>query len=188
VESLDPDAVVLATGSRPGWLAVPGWDLPHVVDARGVLAGTAEVGQHVLVLDGDGYLTATCVADWLLEQGRRVHILTKALHAGDHIDAVTQPLALKRLAEQRCIQTPTTWIRRIERGRVIAFNTLAGWEFVIEPVDAVVLALPGEPESELYHALGARAGRWELHRVGDCLSPRHVDSAIFEGQRVARAL
>jgi hypothetical protein len=107
---------------------------------------------------------------------------------GDHIDAATQPLALKRLAEQHGILTPTSWIRRIERGRVIAVNTLARWEFIIEPVDTVVLALPSLPESELYHALRARAGRWGLHRVGDCLSPRRVDSAILEGQRVAREL
>ncbi len=188
VAALDPDVVVLATGSRAGWLSVPGSDLPHVVDARAVLAGTAEVGRHVVVLDGDGYLTATGVADFLLGHGKRVQILTKALHAGDHIDAATQPLALKRLAEQRCVQTPTSWVRRIEPGRLIAFNTLAGWEFVVEPVDTVVLALPGIPETALYRALRDRGGRWALHRVGDCLSPRRVDSAIFEGQRVGRAV
>ena len=188
VETLDPDVVVLATGSRPSGLTVPGSDLPHVVDSRTVLAGTAEVGHHVLVLDGDGSLAATGVADYLLGKGKRVQILTKGLHVGDDIDAATQPLALKRLADQRAIQTPTSWIRRIERGRVIAFNILAGWEFIIEPVDTVVLALPSLPESELYQALKGRGGRWGLYRIGDCLSPRRVDSAIFEGQRVARGL
>jgi len=188
VESIDPEVVVLATGSRPGGLAVPGADLPHVVDSRAVLAGTAEVGHHVLVLDGDGYLTATGVADFLLGQGKRVQILTKAFHVGDHIDVATQPLVLKRLADQHAIQTPTSWIRRIERGRVLAVNTLAGWEFTIEPVDTVVLALPSLPESRLYEALRGHGGRWPLYRVGDCLSPRRVDSAIFEGQRVAREL
>jgi pyruvate/2-oxoglutarate dehydrogenase complex dihydrolipoamide dehydrogenase (E3) component len=180
--------VVLATGSRPGWLNVPGSDLPHVVDSRAVLAGTLEAGHHVLVLDGDGYLTATRVADFLLNEGKRVQILTKGLHVGDHIDAATQPLALKRLAERHAIQTPTSWVRRIERGRVIAVNTLTGWEFIIEPIDTVVLALPSVAESELYQVLRTRSGRWRVHRVGDCLSPRRVDSAILEGQRVARAL
>ena len=188
VESLDPDVVVLATGSRPGWLTVPGSELSHVVDSRAVLAGTAEVGHHVLVLDGDGYLTATGVADFLLGEGKRVQILTKWLHVGDHIDAATQPLVLKRLAEQHGVQTPTTWVRRIERGRVLAVNTLTGRESIIEPVDTVVLALPSLPEGELYHALRAQAGRWVLRRVGDCLSPRRVDSAILEGHRVAREL
>jgi hypothetical protein len=51
-----------------------------------------------------------------------------------------------------------------------------------------VLALPSLPESDLYDALRARPGRWVLHRVGDCLAPRRVDSAILEGQRIARAL
>jgi 2,4-dienoyl-CoA reductase-like NADH-dependent reductase (Old Yellow Enzyme family) len=188
VEALDPDVVVLATGSQPGWLNVPGSALPHVVDVRAVLGGTAEVGHHVLVLDGDGYLTATGVADFLLGEGKQVQVVTQGLHVGDHIDAATQPLALKRLAEQRCVQTPTSWVRRIERDRVIAFNTLSSREFVIEPVDTVVLALPSVAESELYQVLRARSGRWLLHRVGDCLSPRRVDSAILEGQRVARAL
>src|SRR5262249_50361111 len=155
VESLDPDVVVVATGSRPGMLSVPGSDLPHVVDHRAVLAGTAEVGHHVLVLDGDGYLTATGVADFLLTEGKQVHILTKGLHVGDHIDAATQRLALKRLAERDAVQRPTSWVRRIERGRVIAVHTLTAREFIIEPIDTVVLALPGLPDTELYQSLRA---------------------------------
>jgi 2,4-dienoyl-CoA reductase (NADPH2) len=188
VGSLAPEAVVLATGSRPATLEVPGGDLPRVVDARAVLAGAAVAGEHVLVLDGEGYFPGLGAADYLLGRGKRVHLLTRALFAGDNVDVVTRPLALKRLAEQRCLITPTSWVRRVEPGRVVAYNTLAGWEFTIEPVDTVVVALPSIAEDGLYRALAARRGAWELHRIGDCLSPRHVDSAIFEGQRVARML
>ncbi len=186
VEALQPEVVVLATGSRPASLQVPGGELPHVVDARAVLAGAVEVGEHVLVLDGEGYLSGLGVADFLLGQGKRVQLLTRALYPGDHVDVITLPLALKRLAEQRCVFTPTSWVRRIEPGQVIAYHTLAGWEFAIAPVETVVLALPALPEDGLYRALKGRPGRYELHRIGDCLSPRHIDSAIYEGQRIGR--
>ncbi len=188
LEQLAPDAVVLATGSRLGVLDVPGADLPHVVDARAVLAGTVQVGQRVLVLDGEGYFAGLGVADLLLGQGKQVRLATRALFVGDHIDVVTHPLALRPLAQQHCEMLPTNWVRRIEPDRVIAFNTLAGWDFPIEPLDSVVLALPAQPDNTLYRALQPLDRPWDLHLVGDCLSPRHVDSAIYEGQRVARAL
>src|SRR5581483_785168 len=119
VETLAPDVVVLATGSRPASLEVPGGDLPHVVDARAVLAGTVEVGARALVVDGEGYVSGVGVADALLGRGTQVQLLTRALYAGDHVDVITLPLMLKRLAEQRCAILPTTWVRRIESRRVI---------------------------------------------------------------------
>src|SRR5579871_6857102 len=48
--------------------------------------------------------------------------------------------------------------------------------------DWVVLAVPPEPNEELYFAL-LGAG-FEVHRVGDCMAPRRAHAAVVEGQRV----
>lgn len=50
-------------------------------------------------------------------------------------------------------------------------------------VDWVVLALPGEPDDALYHALRAAAPSLDVARVGDCVAPRRAHAAVVEGER-----
>ncbi|HSL62931.1 MAG TPA: FAD-dependent oxidoreductase [Desulfotignum sp.] len=61
----NPDAVILATGARPVMPAVPGVDLPHVVQAWDVLKNRAVTGQRVAVMGGNavGVETALFLAD-----------------------------------------------------------------------------------------------------------------------------
>jgi hypothetical protein len=53
-------------------------------------------------------------------------------------------------------------------------------------VDSVVLSTPAKANDELYFALKGRVP--DLHRIGDCLTPRQVDSAIYEGEMVGRSI
>jgi hypothetical protein len=49
--------------------------------------------------------------------------------------------------------------------------------------DAVVVASHGEPDDGLWRAL--RGGPLEVHRIGDCRTPRTAAAATVEGERVA---
>jgi hypothetical protein len=51
-------------------------------------------------------------------------------------------------------------------------------------MDTLVLAQGHQPEIALEESL--RGGDLELHLVGDCLSPRTAEEAIYEGLMVAR--
>jgi len=54
--------------------------------------------------------------------------------------------------------------------------------------DHVVLAVPQRPDDGLYRDLKAGGGRYELHRVGDCIAPRRAHAAVVDGHRVGAAL
>jgi dimethylamine/trimethylamine dehydrogenase len=60
--------------------------------------------------------------------------------------------------------------------------------------DAVVLVSQRLSDDVLYRELAADQGRLEaagieaLHRVGDCVAPRLIADAIFDGHRLAREI
>jgi hypothetical protein len=56
----------------------------------------------------------------------------------------------------------------------------------VEGVDTVVLAAGQKANDELYFALKGTVAN--LHRIGDCLAPRKLDHAIYEGELAGRAL
>jgi 2,4-dienoyl-CoA reductase (NADPH2) len=52
----------------------------------------------------------------------------------------------------------------------------------------VVLAVPAEPEDELYFALRRALPSLRVRRAGDCVAPRRAHAAVIEGAREAEAL
>ena len=59
------------------------------------------------------------------------------------------------------------------------FNLYTGAEEEITGVDTVVLATGPRANDELYFALKGEVEN--LHRIGDCVAPRKLDHAIYEG-------
>ena len=57
---------------------------------------------------------------------------------------------------------------------------------VMEEVDTIVAVYPGEPDDAL--AGPVRAQGLPLHIIGDALTPRTAEEAVFEGMKVATAL
>ncbi len=53
--------------------------------------------------------------------------------------------------------------------------------------DHVVLAVPEEPDDDLYIALRDTGGI-PVHRIGDCVAPRRAHAAVIEGDRIGRNL
>ena len=52
--------------------------------------------------------------------------------------------------------------------------------------DILVLVTGQKASDELYFAL--KGGTANLHRIGDCLAPRKLDHAIYEGELAGREL
>jgi len=181
-----PDVVVVATGSHPHVPSLPGLDGKHVVTDRDVLLGRAEVGDRVVVVDDVHTQQGLSTADFLLEQGRRVEVVSRLFYAGQDVGITSIVPLYTRLFSQGVVFTPHTDLVAVEGSTVVVANVYTGEERRIEGVDTVVLSMGARSTDALYRALRGRVPA--LHAVGDCVAPRGVHHAILEGTRVARLL
>jgi dimethylglycine catabolism A len=181
-----PDAVIVATGSHAYVPPVPGSDGKHVVTDRDVLAGDAKVGASVVVVDDVHTEQALSTAELLLDQARRVEVISPLFYVGQDVGITSVAPLYTRLYSKGVVLTPCTELRAIEGTTVIVANVFSGAERRIEPVDTVVLAAGSRSTDALYRALDGRVAR--LYAVGDCVAPRGVHQAILDATRAARAI
>ena len=193
VAEQQPDAVIIATGSRPKACPVGGADGPGVFNVWQVLSGEAAggLGQKLLLIDYDGHHQATATAEFLAELGKSVHVVTSSLFVGSELGP-SQDLYLSR---QRLMQKGVTFtpdfavmeIKHPESGmEVHGFNVYSNVWDVFSGYDSIVTVMGNDADDRLYFALkaqppGGAAKVAELYRIGDCVAPRKVDMAIHEG-------
>ena len=190
VDELGTDGVIIATGAVPtrtGFSSVspltetlPGVDQPNVLTAWDVLLESQPVGKRVVVLDDDGSRSVAGVVEVLLDRGAHVELVSRwnALLPFT-LTTLDMPTLYGRLLSKGLAYRLNEWAAAIEGDTVSVFNLYTGAQDSIEGVDTVVLATGSKASDELYFALKGRVEN--LHRIGDCLAPRKLDHAIYEG-------
>jgi mycofactocin system FadH/OYE family oxidoreductase 2 len=184
----NPDAVVVATGSEPKENPFPGeYCFPDVVNTQQVLKGEVETGQKVLFIDLDGHHQGTGTAEFLADQGKKVHVLVPALFQGAQLGPLQDLfLARQRLAKKGVTCTPDIAVLEIQGTVAKGLNVYSNEMIDFEGYDTIVLAAGNVSDDALYLALKGKVK--ELYRIGDCVAPRKTDMAIVEGHRVGRKL
>jgi thioredoxin reductase len=197
VQALNPDGVIVATGSvpdrtgysdiNPMQAAIPGVDLPHVLTVNEVLGEPDRIGKRVLILDENGNRYSAGIAEHLMDQGHQVHVVTR-WNALFHKMATTldQPISYAHLFKAGLEYTLNSWVGSIDEKGVSIFNLYTGDERRIEDIDSIVLSVRHLPLETLYFELKDLLP--SVHRVGDCVTPRQTDHAIFEGFLAGREM
>jgi len=197
VAELGPDGVIVATGALPDRTGfstmnplvdeLPGVRQDNVVDAWSAIRGDAAIGDRVVVLDGDGgrYAAGTC--EVLLDAGKQVELVSpfNALFPSTMYGLDMAPL-YARLMTKGLVERLNHWAGGIDGSTVTVFNLYTGAQSSIEGVDTVVLATGPKANDELYFALKGNVAN--LYRIGDCVAPRKLDHAIYEGELAGREL
>ena len=197
-----PDALVCATGAtwdragfsagRPDRETMPGADQDHVMDvvtaAWAALGDPAVLGARVLILDDTGTYLPLGLAELLGNGGVEVEVLSRFPVIGDQI-AGTQdlPWLLPRLGALDVRLSPNHFIEAIHGRRVEVYETLTRRSREVEAVDTVVLSMLRSPDDALFRAL-RDDGTIPTHCIGDAVAPRSVAEAIYEGEKLGRAL
>ncbi len=190
----NPEVVIVATGSTPRIEPFPhlppfsGMGRDNVVNVRDVLLENVTVGKNVVVYCGEYHFQGVTVADTMLDQGKKVEIVTPTFVAAPHGFPETLTwLTITMRLHQKNIENIRVWssITNVEDGKVQGINLLNQAPFEI-PCDTLISAFGGVADESLYFALKGKVK--ELHRIGDCVAPRRVEHAIFEGAKLGRLI
>jgi dimethylamine/trimethylamine dehydrogenase len=204
VREYGAEIVVVATGAR--WAGdglnfvthepIPGADasLPHVLTPEQVmLEGKAPPGGRMLVFDAEGYFMAAGLAEKLAADGFSVELVTPHERVAPVCDETLEgPMLRRRLHDLGIAMRTGTMLAGIEPGRVAAADEF-GEPLELE-ADAVFLVTQRLSDDVLYRELKAGAGTLAdegieaLYRIGDCVSPRIIAEAIFDGHRLGREI
>lgn len=168
-----PDAVIVATGSRPIVPNLPGISSEHVVLASQVLAGEAICGKKVL-LAGGGMVGAE-TADYLADFGREVTILDMLPSiAADEVSS-RRHFLMKSLEDHKVRMFTNSKLLAVEGKDVV-------WEHdgkrCSEEFDTVVLALGSRAYAPLVEELN---GIVPVYSAGDAVKARNAMDAVREG-------
>jgi pyruvate/2-oxoglutarate dehydrogenase complex dihydrolipoamide dehydrogenase (E3) component len=181
VKELQPDALVVATGSECVRLDIPGTENSNVLGYLEVLNDAIVPGDRVAVIGGG--LVGCETAQYLAARGKRVTMIEMLEQIGADIPLTIRSAVIENLKESG-IQTEAS-------ARAVEFNDDGvvierdGDKQVIS-VDAVVLAVGQKPRQDLAKKLEGQVK--EIHVVGDCAKVRKLRDAVHEGARAGREI
>ena len=198
------EIVVVATGAR--WATdglsgithdtIPGASLPHVLTPEQIMVeGKEAPGERVLVYDCDGYYMGVGLAEKLAREGKRVTLVTPFSQVSPYSVFTLESHRLIRLLRGlRVHLVAEHLVTRIGEGAVTGCHAYGPDEPLEWAADSVVLVTQRVSNDVLYRELARDEdalrgnGIQGLYRIGDCVVPRLIADAIFDGHRLGREI
>lgn len=178
VESVAPDALILALGSTPIVPPLPGIDGENVVVVNNYYLEKEKVGDSVVVLGG-GLAGCECAVHLGME-GKQVHLVEMRDVLAPDCNIRHRPILMQQIDKYVTAHTGFAGLRVTEEG------------LVCKDKEGKEVLVPGKT---IVCAVGQRANRKDaelLHRsapmvreIGDCIRPANITKAVYEGFHAA---
>lgn len=187
VLGLEPDSVVVATGSDP---RVPDLDdgNDRLVSTRDVYRPGVILSNPLVLFDTQGEVEGPATADWLAGNGFTVTVVTTGSVPGWRIEPITRRVIHQRLLDQGVPIRTTEAVEALTADGIIVRHLMNGREETIEGIATVVYACGSRARDRLYRELMALHPTLDVHLIGDALAPRRIESAIYDGHMAGRAV
>jgi 2,4-dienoyl-CoA reductase-like NADH-dependent reductase (Old Yellow Enzyme family) len=186
IASESPDAIIIATGARTILPPLEGEAAIAILTSDEVVGDRAEVGDRVLIYDWLADWTGVGLAEKLAALGRDVTLAVNGICAAAAIQNYVRDAAIARIFKLEVKTLPFMRLYGVEDRSAYLIHTAAQEPVVIENLDTIVTVYPGIPETAL--ADDARRLCAEVQLIGDALSPRTAEEAVYEGMVAARNL
>ncbi|MRR15441.1 MAG: FAD-dependent oxidoreductase [Deltaproteobacteria bacterium] len=179
---MNPDEIIVATGSRPIIPDISGIDKSHVAAAPDVLEGRATTGNSVVVLGGG--LIGVEVAELLCWQGKKVIVVEMLKNIAGGLGLTRKPQAVKFLADHGVTVLVNAKCLEIKDQSVIVEQN--GETRTIGDIDSVVVAVGVKPDHAAEEA--AKEAGYPCRVIGDARQAGRALDAIWEGAAMGREL
>ena len=182
LEKGKPDAVIVATGSKPLIPEIEGIQKAKVFNVWEALSKPGPLGQRVLVVGGGG--VGAEVADFLSEKGKKVTLVEmREAIALDLVGHLQHYLDLRLRNKEVQVLTSAKALRFEEDGLWVeepqGTRKLTGFDSVVISMGSV--SHPGPAE-------GVKKKVSRVSVVGDAVKPREVMEALLEAEEAATQL
>jgi thioredoxin reductase len=189
------DGVILATGStplktaftstRPAVDRVPGTEQDNVLSVVEVLQAPERVGKRVVLFDEDGGRYALGTAEFLLDRGHEVHLVSRFTALAPNLALTLDlPVNYRHVFAKGLRYTINSWVRRIDGSRAQLLNLFTDQDSEVLEADSFVIAAGHQPNDGLYRQLEGRIAR--LYCIGDARLQRPLQDSIYEGMLAGR--
>jgi hypothetical protein len=144
-----------------------------------MLSGQRSAGSRVVIYDWLADWIGVGIAEKLAREGSRVTLAVNGVCPAINIQNYVRDSAIARLHKLDVEMRPFMRLFGAENRTAYFLHTAAQDPVVFEDVDTLVLCAPNRPRDEL--ATEARQLGIETYLIGDALSPRTAEEAVYEG-------
>lgn len=184
IEAEKADAVIIATGAIP---YRPDLDISQetdAVDAWQVLKGEVKPGTSVVIADWRCDWVGLGLAEMLAREGSQVRLCVDGEMAGQNLQRYLRWHWAGELHKLEVEVIPYARLFGADGDTAYFQHTTSGEPIICENMDTLVIAQGHQPVITLEQDLAE--SDVEVHLVGDCLSPRSAEEAVYEGLMAAR--
>jgi hypothetical protein len=190
VENGNFDVVIIATGASP---FRPEQDLQmeisedvHTVDAWQVLRDEVETGANVVIADWRGDWIGVGLAEKLRRDGCSVKLCVNGEMLGQNLQLYLRTHWAGVMHKLGVQVIPFARLFGASGDTVYFYHNASGEAILCENTDTLVMAQGHKPETAVEQML--KGLPIETHLVGDCVSPRSAEEAVYEGLMAARQI
>ena len=170
------DAAILATGSEPAALEIPGLERFYWADI--LLEENLPENKNVLIIGGG--LIGVDIATGLIPRNNKITIVKRTTDFGEDMEMIAKNLSLKMMREKGTVFSDHTHIKRIEGKTVYAERN--GENIQFSDIDIIVVSTGMKSFNPLEKAL---KGEMRVYIIGDAKNTGNAQDAIRDAYETA---
>lgn len=182
IKAEKPDAVILATGSKPLMPPIPGIDNPAFIHATDLIDGLKTAGQKVLIAGGG--MVGLETAEFLAERGHDITVIDMLPQIGADVQDFVRAFMMRNFKEHGVKLMPGVKAKEFKSDGMVAES--AGQEIKLDGFDTVILAMGAVAFNPLEN--DAKAAVKEVYVIGDAVKAGTADLATKSAMEIALKL